>query len=60
MSSDTEYFVRRAAEERLAAERAVNPLAREAHLELAARYDEAAATTRANVVSIARSGQASG
>jgi hypothetical protein len=52
MLSDSDYFARRAAEERLAAERAINPSAREAHLELAARYEQAAATTHANIFSI--------
>jgi hypothetical protein len=60
MLSDSEYFARRAAEERLAAERSVNPSAREAHLELAARYDQAAATTQGNVFSIERRGSAAG
>lgn len=39
MKSDAQYFARRAAEERAAAERASLAAAREAHLELAARYE---------------------
>ena len=38
----TDYFARRAAQERLAADEAQDPRARETHLELARRYDEAA------------------
>jgi len=49
MLSDSEYFHRRAEEER-AAERATNALAREVHLELASRYERAAAATQTNVV----------
>ena len=37
-----DYYARRAAQERLAADEAVDPRARESHLELARRYDEAA------------------
>ena len=40
--SDSEYFQRRADEERIAAERTSNASAREAHLELAKRYELAA------------------
>jgi hypothetical protein len=50
MLSDSEYFHRRAEEERAAAERATNALAREVHLELASRYERAAAVTQTNVV----------
>jgi hypothetical protein len=42
MESDVTYFSRRASEERQAAEHAGHPKAREAHLELASRYDEMA------------------
>jgi len=38
MGLDTEYFSRRMSQERDAARRATNPLARDAHLELASRY----------------------
>ena len=41
--SEHDYLVRRAAEERIAAERAENLHARNAHLELAHRYEAAAA-----------------
>ena len=37
-----DYFTRRAEQERLAADEARDPRARESHLELARRYDEAA------------------
>ncbi len=37
-----DYYARRAAQERLAADQARDPRARESHLELARRYDEAA------------------
>ncbi len=40
--SDSAYFTRRASEETEAAERATNPRARQLHIELAARYFEAA------------------
>jgi hypothetical protein len=40
--SDCEYFLRRATEERSAAELAGHPSARRAHLELAGRYSEMA------------------
>ncbi len=40
--SDSAYFARRASEETEAAERATNPRARQLHIELAARYFEAA------------------
>lgn len=42
METDRDYLNRRACEERDAAERASNPKAKELHLELAARYAEAA------------------
>ena len=41
--SDREYFYRRADEERAAANHATNPAARDLHLELAVRYEHAAA-----------------
>jgi hypothetical protein len=44
--SDHDYFRRRAAEERAAGERAIDPLARRAHLELAGRYDEVAGAVK--------------
>jgi hypothetical protein len=50
MLSDSVYFHRRAEEERAAAEQATNALAREVHLELATRYERAAAATRTNVI----------
>ena len=43
--SDHDYFRRRALEERSAAERASDPVAQRAHLELAGRYDEVAEAT---------------
>ena len=43
MNGDSVYFSRRGSEERLAATKAVDPRARQAHLELASRYDELAA-----------------
>ena len=47
---DCDYFRRRTDEERLAAEQATNDLAREVHLELAVRYDQAAAVSQENVL----------
>jgi hypothetical protein len=41
--SDQAYFMRRAAEERAAAERHQHPTARQSHVELAERYEAAAA-----------------
>ena len=41
--SDQQYFTRRALEERAAADRAGSPEARRSHLELAHRYETAAA-----------------
>jgi hypothetical protein len=42
MKGDSAYFGERASQERAAAMRAANLQAREAHLELAKRYDELA------------------
>jgi len=42
MHGDANYFIRRANEERLAAMKAAHPSARQAHLKMAARYDELA------------------
>ena len=42
MDSDRTYLIRRATEERSAAMRAENQKAREAHLQLAERYEERA------------------
>ena len=42
MEADADYFGQRAAEEKLAAERAAHPTARQAHLELAQRYEDLA------------------
>ena len=42
MESDADYFRRRANEERAAAEHAVEGAARNAHLEMAERYDSLA------------------
>ena len=42
--SDSQYFLRRAEEERAAAKRASNPRARQSHLDLAERYADAART----------------
>jgi hypothetical protein len=51
--SDHDYFGRRAAEEREAAGRASDPLAKRAHLELAQRYDEiVAAIVPAQVIEL--------
>jgi hypothetical protein len=50
--SDSEYFQRRAGEERLAAERTSNGSAREAHLELAKRYEIAAAANGNGVAAL--------
>jgi hypothetical protein len=44
--SDGQYFVRRAAEERLAAERASHKVAKAMHLDLAARYEAAASASQ--------------
>jgi hypothetical protein len=45
MECDHDYFLRRASEEREAAERAAHPIARQSHLELADRYNEIAEAT---------------
>jgi hypothetical protein len=42
MEGDTIYFSRRAGEERTAAMKAAHPAARQAHLDLAGRYDDLA------------------
>src|SRR5687767_15418498 len=42
--SDTQYFLRRAEEERAAAKRASDPRAQQSHLDLAERYADAART----------------
>jgi len=42
MESDSVYFRRRAGAERVAAMKAPHPSARQAHLEMAGRYDELA------------------
>ena len=43
MQGDQFYFSRRGSEERKAAEKAADPRARQAHLDLAVRYDDLAA-----------------
>jgi hypothetical protein len=48
--SDHDYFARRAAEERAAAEREQHPFARQAHEELALRYEAAAAAAIGTVL----------
>jgi hypothetical protein len=42
MEGDAAYFARRALQEREAALKAAHPTARQAHLQLAARYDDLA------------------
>ena len=42
METDVAYFSRRASEERAAATQAAHPAARQAHLEMARRYEEMA------------------
>jgi hypothetical protein len=42
MEGDATYFSRRASEERLAAMKAADPRARQAHLQLAQSYDDRA------------------
>lgn len=42
MDSDVAYFTRRAGEERVAAMKAAHASARQAHLDLAGRYDDLA------------------
>ena len=44
MEGDATYFRRRADQERAAAQRAASEPAREAHLEMAGRYEELAAS----------------
>ena len=41
MNSGDQYFVKREAEERIAAERAVDPRARQSHLDMAEEYARA-------------------
>ncbi|HEY6048311.1 MAG TPA: hypothetical protein VIV07_04605 [Sphingomicrobium sp.] len=48
MEADFAYFNRRAHEERVAAMKALHPLARQAHIELAKRYDELAGAIAAH------------
>ena len=48
MEGDHAYFCRRAQEERQAAMKAPHPAAREAHIELAERYNEMAAAIGAH------------
>lgn len=56
--SDHEYFARRAAEERAAAKNAQNSEAERSHLELAHRYEAAAAASLgAPVVQLTTTGQ---
>ena len=45
MEYDRSYFARRFMQQRAAAENARDPLAQEAHFELASRYEELAETT---------------
>lgn len=52
MECDHDYFLRRAAEERQAAERADHPAARQSHLELALRYDEVAVATSGQILEL--------
>ena len=52
--SDSEYFRRRASEERRAAEGATYELAREVHAELASRYQAIADQRLDNIIPIAR------
>jgi hypothetical protein len=47
--SDSQYFLRRADEERAAAKRASDPRARKSHLDLAERYTDAAHTVEAAI-----------
>jgi hypothetical protein len=49
-STDFSYFKRRASEEQAAAQRALDPRARQSHSELAERYSQAAETGRADGV----------
>ena len=50
--SDYQYFLRRAAEEREAAERASHPGARQSHLELAQRYADVAEATNGSFLQL--------
>jgi hypothetical protein len=52
LECDHDYFLRRAAEEREAAEHAAHPIARLSHLELAERYDDVAAATSGRVLEL--------
>ena len=47
MGRDTDYFRKRATEERVAAMKAAHPKAREAHVEMARLYDEKLAAVAA-------------
>jgi hypothetical protein len=58
--SDHDYFTRRAAEERAAAESADHPEAERSHLELAHRYEAAAAASLGMPVVQLRVGGATG
>ncbi|MGI8705402.1 MAG: hypothetical protein ACR2JJ_06360 [Sphingomicrobium sp.] len=49
MENDRSYFIRRATEERTAADKSQNPKAREAHQKMAERYEEQAHTIDAAV-----------
>jgi hypothetical protein len=55
MEGDIIYFGRRAQEERGAAMRAANPRARQAHLDMAERYDELVAAMTSHQQAPARS-----
>ena len=48
MKSDAAYFTRRATDERAAAGKAAHAAARQAHLELAGRYEELARAIRSH------------
>ncbi len=48
MEAETAYLLRRAREEREAATKAAHPAARQAHLELAQRYEEMASSIAAH------------
>ena len=51
LNTESQYFLRRAAEERAAADRSTDPRARQTHIDLAERYSEAAQTaTTANSI----------
>lgn len=53
MEDDRSYFARRADEERSAAEKSEDPKAREAHRQMAERYEEQALTANAPKVGAA-------